>query len=91
MGWFLISQICTKVQRGFQLSWKYFGDVPIIDEESERLEELVDEMIALQERRQDGEDVEEEIEEVNEKIDEEVFDLYGLNEGERELVQEEVE
>ncbi len=90
-GWFMIKQTCTKIQRGYQLIWRYFKQVPIAEGGTEELEELVDEMLDLQERKQDGEDVEDEIKEVDEKIDEAVFDLYGLDEDERELVRQETD
>jgi len=29
MGWWLISKYCTQIQNGYQLIWKYFGQIPI--------------------------------------------------------------
>ena len=29
MGWWLISKYCTAIRNGFQLIWKYFGQIPI--------------------------------------------------------------
>jgi len=29
MGWWLISKYCTAIQNGYQLIWKYFGQIPI--------------------------------------------------------------
>lgn len=29
MGWWLISKFCTQIQNGYQLIWKYFGQIPI--------------------------------------------------------------
>ncbi|MFM6222533.1 MAG: TaqI-like C-terminal specificity domain-containing protein, partial [Dolichospermum sp.] len=29
MGWWLISKYCTAIQNGFQLIWKYFGQIPV--------------------------------------------------------------
>jgi type I restriction-modification system DNA methylase subunit len=31
MGWWLISKFCTQIQNGYQLIWKYFGQIPIPD------------------------------------------------------------
>ncbi|MCP9770482.1 restriction endonuclease subunit M [Lacihabitans sp. LS3-19] len=29
MGWWLISKFCTQIQNGYQLIWKYFGQIPV--------------------------------------------------------------
>jgi len=29
MGWWLITKYCTQIQNGYQLIWKYFGQIPI--------------------------------------------------------------
>ena len=29
MGWWLISKFCTQIQNGYQLTWNYFGQIPI--------------------------------------------------------------
>ena len=34
MGWWLISKYCTQIQNGYQLIWKYFGEIPIPSKES---------------------------------------------------------
>jgi hypothetical protein len=50
MGWWLISKYCTAIQNGFQLIWKYFGQIPIPHTtESERkiIEILVDYVLYL--------------------------------------------
>ena len=50
VGWWLISKYCTAIQNGFQLIWKYFGQIPIPQTtESERkiIEILVDYVLYL--------------------------------------------
>lgn len=86
LGWFLITQTCTKIQSGYQLIWKYFGDVPIVKKESEKLEELVDRMVGLHKNKEKDEETESKIKEIDNKIDAIVFDLYDLTEEEVEIV-----
>ena len=31
MGWWLITKFCTQIQGGYQLIWKYFGQIPVPD------------------------------------------------------------
>jgi len=30
MGWWLITKYCTQIQNGYQLIWKYFGQIPMV-------------------------------------------------------------
>lgn len=52
MGWWLITQYCTQIQNGYQLIWKYFGQIPIA-ETTKELGEKADEMLALNKELQD--------------------------------------
>ncbi|MFN7661660.1 MAG: hypothetical protein ACK5P3_26710, partial [Dolichospermum sp.] len=48
MGWWLISKYCTAIQNGFQLIWKYFGQIPISQanrKEGEVITSLVDQIL----------------------------------------------
>lgn len=46
MGWWLISKYCTQIQNGYQLIWKYFGEIPVPSKESiVVLNDVVDLMI----------------------------------------------
>jgi len=47
MGWWLISKYCTQIQNGYQLIWKYFGQIPIPNKLPEDLETLADKMLFL--------------------------------------------
>ena len=48
MGWWLITKYCTQIQNGYQLIWKYFGQIPIPDiSNSSDLLVLVEQMIKL--------------------------------------------
>ncbi len=47
MGWWLISKFCTKIQNGYQLIWKYFGQIPIPAQLSVELEILASKMLSL--------------------------------------------
>lgn len=46
MGWWLISKYCTQIQNGYQLIWKYFGQIPIPNINNE-LDDFVDGIMAL--------------------------------------------
>ncbi len=46
MGWWLISKYCTQIQNGYQLIWKYFGQIPVPQSNNE-LSSQADKMLAL--------------------------------------------
>lgn len=52
MGWFLISKYCTQIQNGYQLIWKYFGEIPIPNIIQSELTLLVENIISLNEKLQ---------------------------------------
>ena len=56
MGWWLISKYCTQIQNGYQLIWKYFGQIPIPKMLTAELEILANKMLShnsdLQTKRQ---------------------------------------
>jgi len=52
MGWWLITKYCTQIQNGYQLIWKYFGQIPIPNLVSSKLTELVDKMLLLTKNQQ---------------------------------------
>jgi Type I restriction-modification system methyltransferase subunit len=47
MGWWLISKFCTQIQNGYQLIWKYFGQIPTPTIQPKELEKSVDQMLLL--------------------------------------------
>ena len=47
MGWWLINKFCTQIQGGYQLIWKYFGQIPITDCNDNYLSPLADKMLTL--------------------------------------------
>ena len=83
LGWFLIKNTCTQVKDGYQLIWKYFGNVPISTKASSKLEELVSRVLSLNKRHvelidkitDERQRIEEEIKLLDKQIDELVFDL----------------
>lgn len=98
LGWFLTANICTEIRGGYQLIWKYFGNVPIAKGSSQELERLADKMLQLNEKlialkgKQTDEKtkLEKEIVELDHKIDDLVYDLYSLSAEERKIVEEAV-
>ena len=47
MGWWLVSKYCTAIQNGFQLIWKYFGQIPIPNLAGTELSAIAEEMLSL--------------------------------------------
>ena len=56
MGWWLITKYCSQIQGGYQLIWKYFGNIPIPAIEGElaaQLAVLADDILALNKELQE--------------------------------------
>jgi type I restriction-modification system DNA methylase subunit len=51
LGWWLITKYCTQIQNGFQLIWKYFGQVPIPELSNSKLDKLAELMLELSEKQ----------------------------------------
>lgn len=47
MGWWLITKFCSQIQGGYQLIWKYFGQIPIINCDDKYLSAYADTMLSL--------------------------------------------
>ena len=48
MGWWLITKYCSQIQNGYQLIWKYFGQIPVpACDEDEALSLLASTMLSL--------------------------------------------
>jgi len=95
LGWFLTANVCTEIRGGYQLIWKYFGNVPIIKEKSPELEKLADRMLSLNERlislrekqTEESAKLKKEIAETDAKINQLVYDLYELSTDERKIIE----
>lgn len=96
LGWFLISNTCTQIRGGYQLIWKYFGNVPIAKADSPELEKLVEKMLSFNKHLNEIGDkktderyrIEEEIKKIDAEIDELVYKLYGITESEKKIIEE---
>jgi type II restriction/modification system DNA methylase subunit YeeA len=81
LGWWLISKYCTAIQNGYQLIWKYFGQIPIAKTENcETIIGIVNQIIAFKETNKDTKQLET-------QIDQLVYQLYGLTEEEIKIVE----
>jgi adenine-specific DNA-methyltransferase len=85
MGWWLISKYCTAIQNGFQLIWKYFGQIPIpknSGETSGTIIRIVDQILSRKKSdpAADTSDLEAEIDRL-------VYELYGLTDEEIRIVE----
>jgi len=103
LGWFLISNYCTKIQGGYQLIFQYLGKIPIytIDFDKpndktrhDRMAALVAEMLGLHKHLsqaktdQEKRLITQEIESTDRQIDSLVYGLYGLTTDEIAVVEE---
>ena len=85
MGWWLISKYCTAIQNGYQLIWKYFGQIPIPkanQKQSKLVTSIVDEILSAKkgDRHADTSELEKECDAL-------VYQLYGLTEEEIKIVE----
>lgn len=53
MGWWLITKFCSQIQGGYQLIWKYFGQIPIINCDDKYLSAYADTMLSLNQQLQE--------------------------------------
>jgi len=89
MGWWLISKYCTAIQNGYQLIWKYFGQIPIPkanQKQSKRITSLVDEILTAKkgDRHADTSELENECDRL-------VYKLYQLTYDEVKIIAPEFE
>jgi adenine-specific DNA-methyltransferase len=80
MGWWLISKYCTVIQNGYQLIWKYFGQIPvpnILGAQKTQMEKYVNQIL-LAKKQNPSVDTHK----LEEQIDQLIYSLYGLTEEE---------
>jgi hypothetical protein len=85
LGWWLISKYCTAIQNGFQLIWKYFGQIPIAranKSQSEKIEKTVNQILSLKKENPEADTTALEAE-----TDQLVYELYGLTKEEVKVVE----
>ncbi|MCF8257857.1 MAG: Eco57I restriction-modification methylase domain-containing protein [Flavobacteriales bacterium] len=85
MGWWLISQYCTAIQNGYQLIWKYFGQIPIATgkpDTRKAIEERVNTILTMKKA-----DLSADTTALEAEIDVLVHGLYGLTEEEVRVVE----
>jgi hypothetical protein len=102
LGWFLISNYCTKIQGGYQLIFQYLGKIPIrtinfadpLDKaRHDRMVTLVTQMLDLNKKLQEARLEQErtmlsrQIEATDAAINKLVYELYGLTEEEIRIVE----
>ena len=83
IGWWLISKHCTAIQNGYQLIWKYFGQIPIPKmntNQQKQMNDLVDKIISAKQQDKNTSTLEK-------QIDEMVYNLYGLTAEEVKIVE----
>ncbi len=53
LGWWLITKFCSQIQGGYQLIWKYFGQIPVAECNDDNLSVLADTMLTLHQQLQE--------------------------------------
>lgn len=95
MCWYLIQRHCTRIMNGFNISWSYFGNIPVPKTKNPHLEKLASRMLDLNQRLAELQDkptdekreIEEEIQRVDKEIDALVYKLYGISEDEKKIIE----
>jgi type II restriction/modification system DNA methylase subunit YeeA len=85
MGWWLISKYCTAIQNGFQLIWKYFGQIPIPQvnpKQREVITSLVNQILTTKKS-----DPKADITTLETEIDQLVYQLYELTPEEIKIIE----
>ena len=88
LGWLLISNYCTQIRNGYQLIFKYLGQIPIQEPTKgikEKIESTVDQLLTDKK-----EDPAANTEDLEGEIDQLVYELYGLSDEEIAIVEESV-
>jgi hypothetical protein len=85
MGWWLISKYCTAIQNGFQLIWKYFGQIPIPkfnQQQGKVITSIVNQILNAKKSDPNADTTALETE-----IDQMVYQLYNLTAEEIEIIE----
>ena len=84
MGWWLISKYCTAIQNGYQLIWKYFGQIPIPKSSNNQLVivELVDKILFAKKQ-----DLNADVSILENEVNQLVYQLYDLTEEEIRIIE----
>jgi adenine-specific DNA-methyltransferase len=88
MGWWLISKYCTAIQNGYQLIWKYFGQIPIATGKTKvrkNIADLVNKILSIKEQSPSIGTTD-----LENQIDQLVYQLYNLTEEEIKIIEESV-
>ena len=86
IGWWLISKYCTAIQNGYQLIWKYFGQIPIPqnnEDQANLIIKIVDQILVAKKS-----DPTTDTTALEKEIDQLVYELYGLTEEEIKIVEQ---
>jgi adenine-specific DNA-methyltransferase len=81
----LISQYCTAIQNGFQLIWKYFGQIPVITTSDENKKPLVEKVSKILTVKKLNPAADTSV--IEKEIDQIVYTLYGLTAEEIAIVE----
>ncbi len=88
MGWWLISKYCTAIQNGYQLIWKYFGQIPIPKVSEKEAKPIIDLVDSILEQKKAN--VNADVKVLEADIDQLVYQLYGLTKEEIKIVEDNI-
>jgi len=99
LGWYIISKLCTQIQNGYQLIWKYLKNLPVKNKDNKEkavyvsIVKFVDNLLKLNKQLQatkletQRQQIQRTISHAEKKIDELVYKLYGLSKNEIEIIE----
>ena len=86
MGWWLISKYCTAIQHGYQLIWKYLGQIPIPQHNEDQAKPIIKVVVQILSLKKTNPGANTSA--LEKEIDQLVYQLYGLTEEEIRIVEE---
>ncbi|OPY25214.1 MAG: N5-glutamine S-adenosyl-L-methionine-dependent methyltransferase [Methanocella sp. PtaU1.Bin125] len=96
IGWFFIQYYGTPIQNGYKASWKYLSKVPIpktkdpeLSSLAEKMMELNKKLITIKDKATDERtQLINQIKETDVNIDNRVYQLYGIDQEQRQVIEE---
>ncbi|MCX6252836.1 MAG: Eco57I restriction-modification methylase domain-containing protein [Bacteroidetes bacterium] len=85
MGWWLISKYCTAIQNGYQLIWKYFGQIPIPQNNEDQANPIIKIVDQIHSSKKSNPIAD--TSSLEKEIDQLVYELYGLTKEEVKILE----
>ncbi len=85
LAWWLISKFCSAIQNGYQLIWKYFGQIPIAPatgDEKNKITKIINEILLIKKHNSQADTAA-----LENEINELIYNLYGLTADEIKIIE----